>query len=299
VITVYAGACGSTTEIACDDDACTTPGLGSTVTFEAACTTTYYVRLSMFGTNVGQVWTLNVAAPGFVDTDGDGTNDCFDGCPLDPLKVAAGICGCGVSDADTDGDGIVDCNDNCASIANSSQADCDLDGIGDACEIAAGAFDTNANGIPDECELGLVFNYCTAGTTSSGCNASIAAAGVPSAAASSGFTLTTSFVEGSKQGLTFYGLSGPSANPWGGGSTSFKCVNSPVQRMPAQNTGGTDGACDGTLFYDFLVHIVAHPAWLGAPLASGNVVGAQTWFRDPPAPQTTNLSDAVQWTMVP
>ena len=38
--------------------------------------------------------------------------------------------------ADTDGDGVPDFRDNCVSIANASQADCDNDGIGDACELA-------------------------------------------------------------------------------------------------------------------------------------------------------------------
>jgi len=35
---------------------------------------------------------------------------------------------------DSDGDGIPDATDNCPSIANPNQADCDSDGIGDACE---------------------------------------------------------------------------------------------------------------------------------------------------------------------
>ena len=48
-----------------------------------------------------------------VDTDGDLTADCNDGCPLDPLKLLPGICGCGVSDVDTDGDLTADCNDGC------------------------------------------------------------------------------------------------------------------------------------------------------------------------------------------
>ena len=30
------------------------------------------------------------------DTDGDGVDDCADGCPEDPDKVAPGECGCGV-----------------------------------------------------------------------------------------------------------------------------------------------------------------------------------------------------------
>jgi len=48
-----------------------------------------------------------------VDSDGDGTVDCLDGCPLDPLKIAAGACGCGVPDTDTDGDGTANCIDGC------------------------------------------------------------------------------------------------------------------------------------------------------------------------------------------
>jgi formylglycine-generating enzyme required for sulfatase activity len=38
--------------------------------------------------------------------------------------------------ADTDADGVPDYRDNCVNIANPSQADCDNDGIGDACELA-------------------------------------------------------------------------------------------------------------------------------------------------------------------
>ncbi len=37
---------------------------------------------------------------------------------------------------DTDADGVPDFRDNCVNIANPSQADCDNDGIGDACELA-------------------------------------------------------------------------------------------------------------------------------------------------------------------
>ena len=47
------------------------------------------------------------------DTDSDGVPDCVDGCPLDQLKQAPGICGCNMSDADSDGDGRPDCQDNC------------------------------------------------------------------------------------------------------------------------------------------------------------------------------------------
>ncbi|MFO0839461.1 MAG: hypothetical protein U1D55_13175 [Phycisphaerae bacterium] len=47
------------------------------------------------------------------DTDGDGRIDACDGCPNDPLKLAPGVCGCGVPDTDSDNDGTPDCNDLC------------------------------------------------------------------------------------------------------------------------------------------------------------------------------------------
>jgi hypothetical protein len=43
------------------------------------------------------------------DSDGDGVADLFDECPLDPWKVAAGLCGCGFSGRDLDADGFEDC----------------------------------------------------------------------------------------------------------------------------------------------------------------------------------------------
>ncbi len=55
---------------------------------------------------------------------------------------------------DTDADGIVDCLDNCPYVPNPGQADCNGNGVGDACEIADGtAQDCNSNGVPDECDI--------------------------------------------------------------------------------------------------------------------------------------------------
>lgn len=60
------------------------------------------------------------------DTDGDGVDDAEDGCPLDPLKVEPGICGCGQSEADADHDCVPDCTDECPENPIQSRPPCDL-----------------------------------------------------------------------------------------------------------------------------------------------------------------------------
>jgi len=141
--------------------------------------------------------------------------------------------------------------------------------------------------------------YCTAGVSSNGCVPSISGVGSPSASASSGFTLSIANVEGQKSGLIFYGVSGQAVAPWGVGGSSFLCVKSPTQRLPAQNSGGTNGACDGGISADWLAFIAGNPGALGAPFSAGAVVDAQCWYRDPPAVKTTNLSNALEFTLTP
>jgi Tol biopolymer transport system component len=136
--------------------------------------------------------------------------------------------------------------------------------------------------------------YCTSGTTASGCNASISASGTPSASAPSGFDVLVTSVEGSKQGILFWGLA-PAALPWGAG-TSWLCVAAPTTRTGAQPSGGAPGACDGTLSLDYNAWMTAQPA--KAPDA-GTTVYMQGWFRDPPSPKTTSLSDALSFTVCP
>src|SRR5205085_696223 len=65
------------------------------------------------------------------DTDGDGTCDADDPCPLDP-------------DDDIDGDGVCGDTDNCPDLANPDQTDTDGDGIGDACDAASTTDSTDA-----------------------------------------------------------------------------------------------------------------------------------------------------------
>jgi hypothetical protein len=142
--------------------------------------------------------------------------------------------------------------------------------------------------------------YCTAGVTTSGCTAMMTASGTPSASATSGFTLSMFNAEPQKQGILFYGInnSGFTPLPWGA-SSSFICVKSPTQRMTVQNTGGSLGQCNGTMSTDWNAFRASTPGALGTPFASGQNVYAQGWFRDPPSPKTTNLSNAVRFTVCP
>jgi hypothetical protein len=146
---------------------------------------------------------------------------------------------------------------------------------------------------PCECQA---TSYCTAGTTSNGCNATISSVGKASVSAASGFDLLVSDLEGAKQGLIYFGTEGAKATPWGGGSTSFACVRGPHQRTMTQSSGGTSGQCDGSFALDFNAWMTANP---GKAPAAGQTTWLQAWFRDPPAPKTTAFSDAVLFSVCP
>jgi hypothetical protein len=138
-------------------------------------------------------------------------------------------------------------------------------------------------------------SYCTAGTTTSGCQALISSTGSASLSTASGFDVSVASVEGDKLGLLYFGTSGAKATPWGMG-TSWFCVKGPHQRTPVQSSGGTSGLCNGVFALDFNTWMAANPA--SAPAAGGQV-WMQAWFRDPPAPKTTSLSDALTFSVCP
>lgn len=141
-----------------------------------------------------------------------------------------------------------------------------------------------------------IATYCTAPPTSHGCLPSIAGSGTPSATAGAGFTISVSGVEGQSPGICFYGISGPSAIPFGGGA-SVLCVKSPLQRTPVQNSGGTVGLCDGHFAIDWNAFIAGQAGVLGGLFVGGETVWAQQWFRDALAPGGANLSDAIWFTV--
>ncbi len=142
-------------------------------------------------------------------------------------------------------------------------------------------------------------SYCTAGTSTNGCAATLGYSGEPSLASPSGFALEVTQLEGQRPTLLFYGVSGRRADPWAAGSTSFLCVKAPVQRMLIASSGGSAGQCNGSLSADWLAYVAANPSAVGAPFSAGIAVNAQVWYRDPPAPKTVNLSDALEFVTAP
>jgi hypothetical protein len=143
-------------------------------------------------------------------------------------------------------------------------------------------------------------NYCTAGLSASGCQATLSAAGTASATASSGFDVMAANVEGDKDGLFFFGTGGRQANPWGNG-TSFQCIVPPVKRAGLLAGTGTPGACEGSFSQDMNARwCPTCPRPLHNP-GAGALVQAQLWYRDPfnTSNQTTSLSDAIEFFVAP
>jgi hypothetical protein len=141
--------------------------------------------------------------------------------------------------------------------------------------------------------------YCTAGTTTNGCVPTMGSSGSASGTAGSGFLVEATGVEGQKQGILFYGVNGPQASPWGGASTSWLCLLGPVQRMYLQNSGGNADLCDGKIAADWNLFVASFPGAVGTPFTGGETVWAQGWFRDPPAPRSTNLTNGLRFIVGP
>ncbi|MBM3987593.1 MAG: hypothetical protein FJ294_06520 [Planctomycetes bacterium] len=142
------------------------------------------------------------------------------------------------------------------------------------------------------------FVYCTTSSTTLGCAPQMSGTGSASATASSGFQITCSSLEGGRTGLVFFGI-GQTSLAWALGSTSTLCVTTPVQRTAPSQSGGTVGQCNGSISIDWNAWRAANPGGLGSPYTAGEMFYAQTWFRDPPAPAGTNLSNGLGFTLCP
>jgi Tol biopolymer transport system component len=176
----------------------------------------------------------------------------------------------------------LDCDDTNATVRPGAPEICD-------------GLDNDCTGVIDD---GFLSTYCTAGTTVAGCTPSIGGVGAPSSTAGSGFQIVVQNVPSQKMGLVFYGQSQIlTPQPWAFGSSSYLCVFYPIQRTGSMNSGGTSGACSGTLQVDFNQFMAQNPSAVGAPFFAGQVLYAQGWFRDPGAAKQTNLSNGLRFTL--
>ena len=143
--------------------------------------------------------------------------------------------------------------------------------------------------------------YCHARApgTGGGCLPTITASAHPSATLASPCVITATALDGARSGLFFYGTNGAMVSPWCSGSSSRICVRPPTARTGLQSTGGTAGACDGTLALDWNQFQNSNPGALGSPFAAGDVVHVQGWFRDPAACKTSSLTSAIQLVHAP
>jgi hypothetical protein len=183
-------------------------------------------------------------------------------------------------------------------------ADVTGDGVGDVIGLMGriGSLYSNGSGVsvvPGTNESGPTA-YCTPGTSASGCNATLAYDGSPSASATSGFTLYANGVEGGKNGLYFFGTNGRQANSWGSG-TSYQCVAPPVNRAGLLTGVGTNAACDGAFDQDLNALWCSTCPKPGKNPGAGAVVQAQLWYRDPnnTSNRPTSLSDAIEFQVAP
>ena len=142
------------------------------------------------------------------------------------------------------------------------------------------------------------YTYCTAKVNSLGCPPTMESVGVPRISSSSGFLVRATQVRNKKSGLLFYGVSGPSAAPFQGGTL---CVATPLKRTGAISSGGSPTGNDCTGVFELDMNAFAAGLLGGTPLPALSVPGTRTycqwWGRDPgfPPPQNTTLSDGLSY----
>lgn len=248
---------------------------------------------TLTGYGANRTWTL-LPPSRLGDADGDGQ------VALADYAVLAGCLGSAVEPGcealDLDGDGAIDAADASLFLAawDGTQEDCDGSGTWDLEEILlGGAEDLDADGVLDSCEC-HVATYCVAKTSSQGCVPSTSALGTASASGGA-FDVLCEDVLNQKSGMFFYGTDGPLSSPFQGGTL---CVAAPRRRTPVTGSGGNPPPddCSGVLQIDFAARIASG---VDPNLAAGAQVHGQWWYRDPAAPSTTGLSDALSFWICP
>jgi Tol biopolymer transport system component len=138
-------------------------------------------------------------------------------------------------------------------------------------------------------------SYCQSQANSLSCVPAMSFTGTPSASSPSPFTLGATQIISHRAGLLFYGLA-PTSTAYLGGTL---CVHAPVRRTPTQDSLGNPpppSDCSGSYAYDMNARI---QSGVDPGLVVGAEVFTQYWSRDPAAPSTTNLTNAVTFKIEP
>ena len=137
--------------------------------------------------------------------------------------------------------------------------------------------------------------FCVGKLNTLACLPFIGASGSPSASLTQPFNLTATKIRNNKNGLFFYGLNGPAALPFQGGTL---CVSPPLKRTTIMNSQGAVGVddCSGTYSFDF-------NAWMQGSndlnLEVGHEVNGQFWSRDPGSSFGVSLTNGVRFAICP
>lgn len=135
--------------------------------------------------------------------------------------------------------------------------------------------------------------YCTSQANSLGCSGQMSSFGTPSASFGSGFFIRAAPIRNQKQGLLFYGTTGRDSTPFLGGTM---CVQGPLRRTPVLASGGSAAGddCTGAFSIDFNAYIATG---VNPGLVSGVTLNTQFWSRDSGAPNNTNLTNGLEFTI--
>jgi len=144
-------------------------------------------------------------------------------------------------------------------------------------------------------------NYCPIGTTSSGCNPRVTFEGTPSATKPDGFVITAVDLEGQTNGMFIYSVTNSKLASWCASGGFFICVQAPLSRVGIQNSGGTNGFCDGFFVQDFNSYIFNKTGEQGEPWFAGEQVWLQAYFREPSQTCTkkSGMTDGLTFFMGP
>lgn len=143
-------------------------------------------------------------------------------------------------------------------------------------------------------------SFCSAGTSSNGCSATLSVVGQPRVGGAAPCSLVLAQADGQSSTHLFYGLAAFGSAPpsWGGGS-GFLCVKAPYQRIALAATQGSNGLCDGAVSFDWRAYQLAQLGALGQPFAPTLQLYVQAWVRDASAPGASNLSNATTLPFLP